>query len=354
MKLKKLSAGFSAAVLGFSSLLTIAITPMVSAAADTCTWTGAGDGTTFADGANWTGCDNAGVPETVDTLVFGSLAGSPSVTLTNNLGYEVAGVNVTASSSATNYDINTLSLAAGATINDQGDAGANYTNVSAGTVTALGALTITGGDGRFSGLVWSIGGVLTLGDGVRFYGDNVSSNGVVVENGATLIFTATSGAENTGTYPITLGGGAGTSNPVVEFGGYYNSGFQNVTYTFANPLTLLHNASVLLGNGKVTVNQTGSIDGVGFAISLASNSASGSTLVLAPSSNNSGTVAGTYTGSGAGVTGGSGATPTSPETGFALASSNPALTFGVVTLAALAIAFAGRRLQVASAKASRR
>lgn len=359
MKIKKLSLGFSAAVLGFSSLLTVAITPMVSAAADTCTWTGAGDGIHFSDGANWTGCDNAGVPETVDTLTFDSLAGNPQVTLVNDLGYAVVGVNVTTSSPGTGYTIDTLSLANGAVINDQGEGGTNFTNVQVNTLNALGALTLTGGGNRFDATTWSIAGVLTLGNGERFFGSDVGANGVVVQNGATLSFFPTSASDNTSTYPITLGGGAGTAKPIVEFGEYYGTSWQATTWAFANPLTLLSDAQVLIDRAETTVNQTGSIDGAGFALTLAPASATGSKLVLAASSNNSATVLGTYTGAGAGAGGGSGATPQAavpktPDTGFALGSTNPAVVLGVVTLAALAIAFGGRRLQVSSAKTSRR
>lgn len=358
MKIKKLGLGFSAAVLGFSSLLTVAITPMVSALAYTCTWTGAGDGIHFSDALNWSNC-NSVAPQTGDTLSFGSLAGNPTVNLTNDLGYAVTGVNITTSSPGTSYNIDTLSLADGAIINDLGDSGTNYTNVSVTTVNALGALTITGGGNRLDVTTWSIAGVLTLGNGERFFGSDVGANGVVVQNGATLSFFPTSASDNTSTYPITLGGGAGTAKPIVEFGEYYGTSWQATTWAFANPLTLLSDAQVLIDRAETTVNQTGSIDGAGFALTLAPASATGSKLVLAASTNNSATVLGTYTGTGAGAGGGSGATPQAaapktPDTGFALGSANPAAVLGVVTLAALAIAYGGRRLQLASAKTSRR
>lgn len=61
---------FTAAfILAFGSLLVFAV-PTVSAAADTCTWTGGAANNNFSDAANWAGCDNGTVPESGDALVF--------------------------------------------------------------------------------------------------------------------------------------------------------------------------------------------------------------------------------------------------------------------------------------------
>ena len=43
--------------------------PLARAAADTCTWTGTVSAN-WSNGGNWSGCDNGGVPENGDTLVF--------------------------------------------------------------------------------------------------------------------------------------------------------------------------------------------------------------------------------------------------------------------------------------------
>ena len=43
--------------------------PPAKAAVDTCTWTGSASAN-WSNGGNWTGCDNGGVPENGDTLVF--------------------------------------------------------------------------------------------------------------------------------------------------------------------------------------------------------------------------------------------------------------------------------------------
>ena len=53
---------------------------IASAVADTCTWTGAVNAN-WSNGANWSGCDNGGVPENGDTLVFPEIASNKA---TNN------------------------------------------------------------------------------------------------------------------------------------------------------------------------------------------------------------------------------------------------------------------------------
>lgn len=53
-----------------------------SAAADTCTWDGSAS-SAWSNGANWSGCDNGGVPENGDTLIFP--AGAANLTNNNDL-----------------------------------------------------------------------------------------------------------------------------------------------------------------------------------------------------------------------------------------------------------------------------
>lgn len=60
----------------------------VHAAADTCTWTGAVNNT-WSNGGNWSGCDNGGVPESGDSLIFASGASN-----TNPNVNDIAGLNL--------------------------------------------------------------------------------------------------------------------------------------------------------------------------------------------------------------------------------------------------------------------
>ncbi|MCA9327265.1 hypothetical protein KDA14_01930, partial [Candidatus Saccharibacteria bacterium] len=90
--------------------------------------------------------------------------------------------------------------------------------------------------------------------------------------------------------------------------------------------------------------------GVGFVLGLdTAVSSSTATLVISPSSNNSNTVAGTYTGTGSTGGGGSAApaAPGTPDTGFAYLTANPLLTAGLMTVAAGALVFVARRSRFA-------
>jgi len=67
--MKKLSYLLASLLLSLWSFLALPVTTV--AAADTCTWTGA-NSADWSDGGNWSGCDNGGVPENGDSLVFPS------------------------------------------------------------------------------------------------------------------------------------------------------------------------------------------------------------------------------------------------------------------------------------------
>lgn len=343
--MKKQLLGFAVSLTAFTAFLGFGFAPSVSAAADTCTWTGATD-STFNDGGNWTGCDNSNVPEAGDTLRFIS-SGTASWTLTNDLGHAVAGVIVEASSGQTQYDVDTLTISSGGTV----DAGAAdngsgaETRVTVTNLTASGALNYRGR--LFNATNWTLSGVITLlsstGNKTYFDGANVDSSGVVVQNGAELTFSGTPGA--TPNYPITLGGGSGSDAPVINFSG---SG----TWTFANPLTLVNNARIFLDDANTVVNQTGAITGTGFALTLDENSVDGSTLNLNPSSNSSATVAGTYVGGGSGSGSGAGEDEDeadAPDTGFGVLTANPIQTLAIVSLAGTALFFISRRVLAKSA-----
>jgi fibronectin-binding autotransporter adhesin len=82
--IKRITSGLSALVLSVSSIFVFAPV-LVSAAVDTCTWTGAGDGINFSDGSNWSGCDNSGVPENGDSLVLDTDALSDDEIISNDI-----------------------------------------------------------------------------------------------------------------------------------------------------------------------------------------------------------------------------------------------------------------------------
>lgn len=82
------------ALLLIAAQVSMAVIPVgkVFAVADTCTWTGATDAN-WATGTNWSGCDNGGVPENGDNIVF-PVAASNKVTNNDLVSLEVVGITV--------------------------------------------------------------------------------------------------------------------------------------------------------------------------------------------------------------------------------------------------------------------
>lgn len=74
--------------------------PTASAAADTCTWTGAVNGN-WSNGGNWSGCDNSDVPQSGDSLSFPASASNKA--MNNDLSITLA--SITVASGATGYTI---------------------------------------------------------------------------------------------------------------------------------------------------------------------------------------------------------------------------------------------------------
>ncbi len=103
--IKKLNLFVMAFVLAVSALAVW--TPgLAGAAADTCTWTGAGEDDNFSTSDNWTGCDNSTVPEAGDSLVFPMTVASANRHPFNDLpeGTSFAGIQFT----GTNNDCTSL------------------------------------------------------------------------------------------------------------------------------------------------------------------------------------------------------------------------------------------------------
>lgn len=204
-KILHIAAVFAVAL---SSLQSVPLT--VWAAADTCTWTGAVD-TSWSTGGNWTGCDNAGVPENSDSLMFPAVAANK--TTSNDLvGLSVADITVSGTgytldgNAFTISGVNALDSSESVTIN----ADITYTafNVTlrattGKTITVAGVTNFSSGGGEVN--VGTSGGY----DGtVDFTGNVVGSaatqfiatNGATaVVRGATNTYTATTvGAESAG------------------------------------------------------------------------------------------------------------------------------------------------------------
>lgn len=120
--MKKFFQSLLATLVAFSSLLLMPV-PTAMAAADTCTWDGS-TSSSWADGTNWSGCDNGGVPETGDSLVFNNTAAS--IASTN----DIAGLtltNVTIEGSSTT---NTTDIGSGLTFSIDNNLTINISNVT--------------------------------------------------------------------------------------------------------------------------------------------------------------------------------------------------------------------------------
>jgi len=321
---KRLANIAASAVVAFSSILGAGLVPLVHAAAQTCTWIGGTD-TNFSTAANWSNC-GSGAPQAGDTIEFnGQLASSSTVNLTNDLGVALGGViaaQVANSDGGSNYyygtyHIDTLSLADGATVTSDaacsgtthaeylsfgavsstgsitdnlgytGSAtltiGANYSTV-AGGINAGSGSTVTGNVTILSPLsvqyvCGGMGGGLASGSSLTGF----TINGLIVQNGAYVTLASSS-------FPITLGGGTGTTSPHV---GYYgdvdsNNNYTDTTYTVSSPITLLHDAVFTVGE-KATVNVTGSISGASYAITRDPTSDATGVLNIQSSNNSSNT-----------------------------------------------------------------
>jgi hypothetical protein len=333
---------FALPVLAFAFSLGIGvINPVkVSAAADSCTWTGGGDNATFADAANWTGCDNSNVPEAGDTIIFQNTTDG-TTSLENDLGVAFAAVTAKAATSGSNsayFSIDTLTLANNGTI-DSTDAkhDSSDTFLSIASLTGQGALTMRGEQHSTSSN--AIAGTLTLTDAASIMSNGNDTQGIIIHNGSILFLVAGAATNSTGTYPITLGGGSSSEYPEINFGAY-NS--EATTWNLANPLTLTHDA-LFSGDENITVNQSGSIDGVGFDIILSDYMPTSSVVNFNPSSNNSNVKTGELRNSNTETTSDE-AAEKAPDTGFAFIGMSPLQTLGITALSAGALFFISRRV----------
>ena len=93
--MKKFFQSLLATLVAFSSILLMPV-PTAMAAADTCTWNGSASNS-WSDGANWSGCDNGGVPETGDSLVFQSTTGFQVMNNDLPAGFVATDINITVS-----------------------------------------------------------------------------------------------------------------------------------------------------------------------------------------------------------------------------------------------------------------
>ncbi len=323
MKIKNNVKLAVATVLSLSSVLTMAI-PLAHAAVQTCTWTGTTDNK-FSTVTNWSGCSGA-APLAGDIIAFGQSASSNLNVLTNDLGVQLGGVISNVVSTSSQYKIDTISLAAGAVLDvaTSTDCNGYPVYIKYGTLTAAGGLTVHDGHDLY-GTDLAVTGNLTLvnqtGNGylAPLAGSTVSGQviiaspfnystvacgfggGVGLETGTSLMnftvngLTVQNGASvaiGTSNFPVSLGGGTGTTAPTLKFYADANadqSANVDTTLTFSGAIVLTHDALVYAGD-KATVNLTSAISGTAYALTMDPTTAG--TVNFQPSSNDSKTPTG--------------------------------------------------------------
>lgn len=258
--------------------LTVLLSPLTLlnkayAVADTCTWTGAVDNT-WSSGGNWTGCDNAGVPENGDTLAFPEAATNKS--MNNDLvGLSVTGLSFTGTgytlggNAFTISTVNALDATESVTI----DANISYTAFNASITPNVGKTVTINGISNFT----LGGGEVNIGSSGRtgtvdFYGNITGSTAQLVAiSGATAIVrgaantytAATVGAESNARFvcrSLTCFGNS--SNDIYSGGGVielrtigtYSNDIQTSTVTTDTSAIWAYDNVTL--NGATTVNDS--------------------------------------------------------------------------------------------------
>ena len=185
-------------------LISLFVVTQVNAATDTCTWDGSSSAS-WSDGSNWSGCDNGGVPESGDTLVFPDSASNK--TMNNNLAITPRFMQFTGDSYTLNGNAITF---AGASYGLQFDGGATSNTINVNlTFPSANGFNRAGQDATS---VNTINGTITyVGSGTHAWTEDgtVNFNGaqsgaasalqvydgahIVVNNGAANTFTTSSG-----------------------------------------------------------------------------------------------------------------------------------------------------------------
>lgn len=272
-KLGNLSA---AAVIAFSAVLNLALAPTVGAAADTCTWTGAGGDYKFSTAANWTGCDNSTVPESGDTLLFSSWIGpangasNNAVELTNDMPNVVFGA-VTTTGVGTNgdyYIIDSLKVADGAVLTASSAINLSIKNLqSSGVVTLNGPVVEAATVGSLiiqsRGAAYSVdASQLTIKSGAELIGTITNSSysfvnvdAITIENGAKLFLCGSQGIATVDS-SFTLGGGTGASPEIILepcMGAVGMPAIPSAGATLTGTVTLLSDATIKANNKRLVM-----------------------------------------------------------------------------------------------------
>lgn len=317
MKLKRVGAAFSSAILAFSSLLTLMTPGIVHASVNTCTWTGATD-LKFSTAGNWSGCASA-APVNGDNLVFDVTSLSADATLNNDItnlttgtvtfsgnnssffSYKVTGNDLTLGGNLTSssvpgstLDLN-VKLGADVTVAFSNSSYLNFGEYDdsvplsidtqghslslSGTADSCGldvwsklvgsggfttnlsgsAVTLVRDSSTYTGAVTISGGQLLLDDGATLG----NTSGVTV-NGGRLRFQLAQ--DRTFGYPLSLSGnGGGSGTLAADIGGTCDGSAPSTIYTatLTGPVTL---NSDIQYSGVYNTNVTGTFTANGHSV----------------------------------------------------------------------------------------
>ena len=273
MKIKRLLSLVSALVLGFSSLLTIALPSIASAAAPyTCTWTGAGGNNNFSTAANWSGCNsNSPVATDGDNLIFDVTSLGANTTLNNDIlslavgsltfqgtnsnyyRFTVTGNGITlnngiASNGTTNWDTD-ITLGANQTFNANSSTlplyigNVLYSSLTTSTINLAGhTLTLTNNGSQVCGNG-------DMGAGIEI-GDQFSGSGTITSTSGSLVAFDQDSTGFTGNINVQSG------QLVLNSAQAYGSG--------AGTLTVSNGASLVFGTSTdETINEALNLSGTG-------------------------------------------------------------------------------------------
>jgi hypothetical protein len=342
--LRRIRNLLAAAILAATPMATVLVPAVAHAAVDTCTWTGAVDNT-FSNGGNWSVCDNGGVPENGDSLVFDTSASandpdndmsSMSFADVSFIGTGGAPITMTGNGFTITGDVNDSSDQANTIANNVTITGTTHFDVVdpalldfSGTVAGSGSI-ISNGSGTVLLEDLTLTGSLTVNDGVV----NVLATGatdatvssVTVATGAVFGYDAFGYSTPAATYTL--------STPINSDGGILDfetlGGSGPFALNLTGTITLTANTDVQVTSGTV-VHVQGSLHGPTFKLTTANAGA----VLNESTDNTSATPAGDITSSGtSGGTSGGGTTPAAPDTGFALVSAHPAVSMAITVLAA--------------------
>ena len=276
--MKKFFQSSLATLVAFSSLLLMPI-PTAVAAADTCTWDGSASAV-WSNGANWSGCDNSGVPEDGDKLIFPASAANK--TNTNDIlgldlvsitfsgeDYEVSGnaIDITPGSFTPisfTAGKNTYSLPT--TINSPTTGTSITSSAGFNEFTTAATIAFNFGAGFDMNFNTTNGSTLQLGGVLSGATQSVNYSGFVNLGGANIntytggggVIINQIGASTTTQLTVGNVSGLGAGNPQVNINGQSSISFDN-DGTYANTIRMessFGNSPSIQSNGVVTLSGT--------------------------------------------------------------------------------------------------